>query len=93
MKNFPKVFETRAVELKAIELGISIQHVVRDDQECQNYFNNFDLEVIEGSFQGVSAKLEIAGYKGNFLAAKAFANGQEMDVPADQVEFFKSQIN
>ena len=91
MKNFPRVFETKAVSEKAYELGIAVEYV-KDPSEIGRYFNAFELEVIEGSFQGIDAKLEIASYNGKFLAAKAFANGQEMDVPADQVEIFKSEI-
>ena len=91
MKNLPRVFETKAVSQKAYELGIAVEYV-KDPSENERYFKTFGLEVIEGCFQGVDAKLEIATYNDQFLAAKAFANGQEMDVPADQVEFFKSQI-
>lgn len=92
-KNFPKVFETRTVELKAIELGIHTQHVSRDEAEEKAYFNAFELEVIEGTFNGVSAKLEIAKYNGEILAGWAFlGNGRDMQVPAANVIATANQI-
>lgn len=89
----PKVFTTKIIAEKALELGIGEKYVTRNEDDVKKYFETFGLEVIEGSFKGVPAKLEIASLNGVRLVAMAYCSGREMIVDSrDGIEALENEL-